>query len=94
APDTDVPRALALMEQAAVADARVRTIANAPKALLRGFGDNGVLLELGIWLESANTARVDGDQVRSAVNQAMLAAFRDNGIELARPSPMASVPSA
>ncbi|MEO8848003.1 MAG: mechanosensitive ion channel domain-containing protein [Casimicrobiaceae bacterium] len=94
APDTDVPRALALMEQAAVADARVRTIANAPKALLRGFGDYGVLLELGIWVDSANTVRVDGDRIRSAVNQAMLAAFRDNGIELARPSLMAAVPVA
>jgi small-conductance mechanosensitive channel len=85
AAQTDVERALALMEQAATRDARVRTGANAPKALLVGFGDYGIRLELGVWVENADVVRTDGDKVRSAVNQAILAAFRDNGIELARP---------
>jgi small-conductance mechanosensitive channel len=83
---TDVERALALMEQAGTRDPRVRTAANPPKALLMGFGDFGIRLELGIWVENADVVRTDGDKVRSAVNQAMLAAFRANGIELARPT--------
>ncbi|MEP7063923.1 MAG: mechanosensitive ion channel domain-containing protein [Betaproteobacteria bacterium] len=85
AAQTDVDRALALMEQAATHDTRVRTGANPPRALVVGFGDYGIRLELGVWVQNADVIRTDGDRVRSAVNQAMLAAFRENGIELARP---------
>ncbi len=91
--DADIDRALALMAQAAAADPRVRHDANPPQALLRGFGDFGITLELGIWLDNANVVRTDGDPVRSAVNHAILAAFRDNGIELASP-PVPMAPTA
>jgi small-conductance mechanosensitive channel len=86
APEADVERALALMEQAASTDSRVRTGANPPRALLRGFGETGVRLELGIWVENAEVVRTDGDNIRSAVNRAMLAAFREHGIALAPPA--------
>ena len=94
APASDVARALALMEQSAAADPRVQHGANPPRALVRGFGDNGVNLELGIWVDNANTVRTDGDRIRSTVNQAMLAALRDNGIELARPLAAIAAPPA
>ncbi|HEY7903952.1 MAG TPA: mechanosensitive ion channel domain-containing protein [Casimicrobiaceae bacterium] len=86
APDADVERALALMEEAARTDSRVRTGANPPRALLRGFGETGVRLELGIWVQNAEVVRTDGDNIRSAVNRAVLAAFREHGIPLAPPA--------
>jgi small-conductance mechanosensitive channel len=62
----------------------VRTGANPPKALLLGFGDTGIRLELGVWVDNANVIRTDADKIRNVVNQAILAAFAGNGIELAR----------
>ncbi len=82
--DADIAQAMALMEQAATADARVRTSDNPPKALLAGFSEYGIRLELGIWVGGTENAR-NRDNIRSTVNEAMLAAFRTGGIELAQP---------
>lgn len=82
--DADIARALALMEQAAARDPRVRTGDNPPKALLGGFGDYGIRVELGIWVGGTENAKVR-DDIRSTVNEAVLAAFRSGGIELAQP---------
>jgi small-conductance mechanosensitive channel len=90
---TDIERALALMEEAARTEPRVGTGAHPPKALLRGFGDFGIRLELGVWLSNADVVRVDGDNIRSAVNRAVLASFRDHGIALAEP-PQGILPAA
>ena len=90
APGSDVTRALTLMEEAGTGDSRVRTQAHPPKALLIGFGDYGIKLELGVWVENADVVRTDADKIRSVVNLAILAAFRDGGIELAR---LPAVPS-
>jgi len=91
AADSDVTRAMTLMEQSGTHDPRVRTGANPPKALLSGFADYGIRVELGLWVENAELARKQGDSIRSAVYGAMLAAFREHGIELARP-PLAAAP--
>jgi small-conductance mechanosensitive channel len=90
---TDVARALAVMAEAARTEPRVGTGTHPPKALLRGFGDFGIRLELGIWLANADVVRVDGDNIRSAVNRAVLAAFRAHGIALAEP-PRGALPVA
>jgi small-conductance mechanosensitive channel len=89
---TDVERALAVMEEAARSEPRVGTGAHPPKALLRGFGDFGIRLELGVWLANADVVRVDGDNIRSAVNRAVLAAFHAHGIALAEP-PAGRIPA-
>ena len=81
--DADIARAIALMEQAATRDPRVRTGDNPPKALLGGFGDYGIRLELGIWIGGTENAKVR-DDIRSTVNEAVLAAFRGGGIALAQ----------
>ena len=81
---SDVTKALALMEEAATSDSRVRTGTNPPKALLLGFVDTGIRLELGVWVDNANVVRTDADKIRNVVNQAILTAFGANGIEFAR----------
>ena len=81
--DTDVDRAIALMEDAARSEPRVMQKApNAPTAFLTGFGDNGLNLELGLWLRDPENGQL---ALKSSVNRKLFAAFSANGIDIANP---------
>jgi small-conductance mechanosensitive channel len=80
--DTDVEKALALMEKVARATPRVLAEPHAPAAALASFGDNGVNLELGIWIGDPENGQ---GNVRSEINRALLKAFAENGIRLPAP---------
>ena len=81
--DTDVERALATLEEAALADPRVlRDKPHAPGAFVAGFADTGVQLELGVWV---NDPLVDQLNLRSVIHRAILRAFAERGVALAYP---------
>ncbi len=78
---TDLQRALALMEEAAAATARVLADP-APAAMLLGFGADGLDLEVGFWIADPERGRMN---VQSLVAQAILARFRAAGIDIPFP---------
>jgi small-conductance mechanosensitive channel len=79
--DTDVSRALALMEEAARATARVLADP-APAAALLGFGADGLELEAGFWIADPEQGRLS---VQSLVAQAILQRFRAEAISIPFP---------
>jgi small-conductance mechanosensitive channel len=54
----------------------------APVARVKGFGDNGVSLELHYWLPDPEKGRLD---VASDLHLAVARAFRERGIEIPFP---------
>lgn len=81
--DSDVARAMALMEKAAAANSLVRDGANSPKAVLRCFDHASITLEVGFWVDNTDSVLRQRDDIRSSINQSVLTAFHANGIELA-----------
>lgn len=79
--DTELARALALMEEAASASERVLADP-APAAVLLGFGADGLELEVGFWIADPEQGRLN---VQSAVAQAILARFRAAAISIPFP---------
>jgi small-conductance mechanosensitive channel len=75
--DADIDRALALMEDAARAQPRVLKSPDGPTAFLASFGDNGVNLELGVWINDPENGQLN---LRSAINRDILRVFQENGI--------------
>jgi small-conductance mechanosensitive channel len=80
--DTDVERALALMEEAARAQPRVLKGPNEPIATLARFGESGIDLELGVWINDPENGQ---GNLKSALNLAILRLFRDNDIRIPFP---------
>ena len=80
--DSDVERALRLMEDAAHAEPRVLKAPNGPAAFLVRFADNGIDLELGVWINDPENGQLN---LKSALNRAILRAFRANGIPIPFP---------
>jgi small-conductance mechanosensitive channel len=80
--DTEVERALALMEEAARAQPRVLKGPNAPMATLTRFGESGIDLELGVWINDPENGQ---GNLKSALNLAILRLFRDNDIRIPFP---------
>jgi len=77
----DPEQAMALMLQAVKATERV--VADpAPTVRLQEFADNGILLELRVWIDDPE-AGVGG--VRSAINLAIWRAFKQAGISFPYP---------
>jgi small-conductance mechanosensitive channel len=79
--ETDTPRALALLEEAASSNNRVLADP-APAALLLGFGADGLELEVGFWIADPEQGRLN---VQSMVAQAILTRFRAEGIGIPFP---------
>lgn len=79
--ETDAPRALALMEEAASSIRRVLADP-APAALLLGFGADGLELEVGFWISDPEQGRLN---VQSLVAQAILTRFRAEKISIPFP---------
>jgi len=82
---TDVDRALKLLESIALADPRVLREARAPVAALQALGENGITLELGVWVGDPH---IQGN-LRSTLYRAVLKQFAENGIVI--PSPQRQV---
>ncbi len=80
--DSDVEKALALMEGIARATPRVLLEPHPPAAFLASFGDNGINLELGLWINDPENGQ---GNLRSEINRALLKAFGENGIRLPYP---------
>jgi len=78
---TDLDAARRILEDLARQHSRV--LRNPPpKALVREFGDNGIALELGVWIEDLQAGT---GNLRSDLNYAIWTAFRNNGIEIPPP---------
>jgi small-conductance mechanosensitive channel len=80
--DSDVERALALMEEAGRAQPRVLKAPNGPFATLLRFGDSGMDLELGVWINDPENGQ---GNLKSALNLAILRLFREHGIAIPFP---------
>src|SRR5439155_678037 len=80
--DSDVDRALALMEEVGRGHERVLKTPDPPTAFLVSFGDNGIVLELGVWIADPEKGQLN---LRSALNRGILKAFGENGIRLPFP---------
>lgn len=82
--DTDLERAEALMLEAASVQPRVirDDPENLPKVFLKEFGDNGVLLELAVWIRDASEGQ---NNLRSDINWAIWRRFKTAGIEIPFP---------
>ncbi len=79
--DADVEQALPLLQALAATEPRVLKTP-APRAFLARFADNGMELELGIWINDPEAGQLD---LRSALNRKIVAAFRERGIALSAP---------
>ena len=84
--DSDVERALVLMEEVAHAQPRVLKAPNAPFAMVVRLAESGIDLELGVWINDPENGQ---GNLRSALYLAILKAFRANGIQI--PSPRRDV---
>ena len=80
--DTDVDLAMGLLTTAAGTHPRVLQGQYAPLAYLSRFGDSGIELELGIWIEDPEQGRLN---VVSDINLAVWKAFRAHGIQIPYP---------
>ncbi len=78
---TDLESTMKLLET--IASRQERVLADPPpKAFLVRFADNGIELELGVWIDDPEAGVLN---IRSALNLAIWRAFRENGIELPFP---------
>lgn len=80
--DSDVERALKLMEECAMQEPRVLKTKNTPQAFLVRFGDSGLDLELGVWIRDPENGQLN---LKSSLNRAILQAFAANDIRIPYP---------
>ena len=74
--------ASALPIAAARAEPRVMGPPNEPMGFLVSFGDNGINLELGLWLRDPENGQL---ALRSSLNRRILKSFNENGIAIPYP---------
>jgi len=79
--DNDPEQALALLGKAAMANSRVLADPE-PATRLMGFGDNGIELELRVWIQDPQAGL---GKVKSDINIAIWRAFKDAGIVIPYP---------
>jgi small-conductance mechanosensitive channel len=80
--DSDVDLALELMLAAGHAHVRVLKSPSPPSAQVLRFGENGIELELGVWIGDPEAGAGD---LRSTLHREILAAFRKHGIRIPFP---------
>jgi len=78
---SDLDKAMTLIRQAAENHPRVLKDPE-PKTFLKAFGDNGIDLELGIWINDPEEGQLN---LRSDINQEIWHQFRAAGIEIPYP---------
>jgi small-conductance mechanosensitive channel len=79
---TDIDLALKLMVDATLPEPRVMTTPNPPAGFLVSFGDNGINLELGLWLRDPENGQL---ALRSSLNRRIYASFAAHGISIPYP---------
>ena len=67
---------------AAHAESRVMTAPNPPTGFVVGFPDNGINLELDLWLRDPEMGQLN---LRSALNRRIYQLFKENGISMPYP---------
>jgi small-conductance mechanosensitive channel len=87
--DSDVGLVMRLLEGAALAQPRVVRDPG-PSAALSAFGVDGLEFTLGYWIDDPENGQLG---LRSAINLAILAALRENGIEIPFPQRVVHVRS-
>ncbi|OJW84277.1 mechanosensitive ion channel domain-containing protein [Thiobacillus sp. 65-1402] len=82
--DSDLERAEALMLEAAHSQSRVifDDPGSLPRVYLKEFADNGILLELAVWIRDPSEGQ---NNLRSDINWAIWRLFRKAGIEIPFP---------
>jgi small-conductance mechanosensitive channel len=82
--ETDLEQAQTLMLEAAHSQERVilDDPENLPKIFLREFGDNGILLELAVWIRDAGEGQ---NNLRSDINWAIWRRFKAAGVRIPFP---------
>jgi len=80
--DSDVELALALMTAAGDSHGRVLKSPSPPTALVTRLAENGIELELGVWIGDPEAGQGD---LRSVLYREILAAFRKHGIRIPFP---------
>jgi small-conductance mechanosensitive channel len=80
--DNDVNAALAVMTDIAKREPRVLGGDRAPAAYVASLGENGILLELGVWIVDPQLGHL---ALRSALNRAILAEFGARAIKFPVP---------
>ena len=82
--DSDLEQAEAQMLEAAHSQSRVilDDSDNLPRVFLKEFGDNGILLELAVWIRDASEGQ---NNLRSDLNWAIWRRFKAAGIEIPYP---------
>jgi small-conductance mechanosensitive channel len=78
---SDLQRAMEIMKQAAMNQPRVLHDPE-PKTYLKSFGDNGIDLELGIWISDPEAGELG---LRSEINLEIWRKFQEAGIEIPFP---------
>ena len=79
--DSDVDKALDLLNGIALADPRVIREGRPPAAIVLGINDNGIALELGVWVDDPHLQ----GPLRSGLYREILKAFGANGIRIPFP---------
>jgi small-conductance mechanosensitive channel len=80
--DSDVEKALALLTEIASREPRVLRDAMGPRSFLVNFADNGITLELGVWINDPHVGQLD---LKSSLNRAILREFAAHGIQIPFP---------
>jgi small-conductance mechanosensitive channel len=81
--DSDLDLAMKLMEQVALSEPRtLRAASTAPLVNVLGFADNGINLELAVWINDPEKGQ---GNLKSALNVRIWKAFQANGIKIPFP---------
>ncbi|MDR3413222.1 MAG: mechanosensitive ion channel [Formivibrio sp.] len=78
---TDLAQAQALLQEAAKVEPRV-VDTPAPAVFIKGFGENGIELELGVWIKDPENGQLP---VRSSINMKIWQIFMAHAIEIPYP---------
>lgn len=78
---SDLERAMEIMKQAAENQTRVLADPE-PKVYLKSFGDNGIELEIGVWIVDPEEGQLN---LRSDINMEIWRRFKESGIEIPYP---------
>jgi small-conductance mechanosensitive channel len=80
--DSDLDLALRLIEEIALREARVLRSPTPPVVLVLRFGDSGIDLELGVWINDPENGQ---NNLRSSLNVAIWKSFAQHGIQIPYP---------
>jgi small-conductance mechanosensitive channel len=80
--DSDVEMALKLLADVARTEPRVLQAPNGPEGYVVRFADNGIDLELGLWINDPENGQLN---LKSALNRGIWKKFREHGIKISSP---------